>query len=396
MLNKNNERELAYVVTINSITPMNADRLVCAHIAGWHCVVGKEDFKEGDKAVYFEVDSKLPEQPPFSDMEFLVSKHYKIKTQKIRGEISQGLLVPFSAFGWEQNKYEVGEFLTTELNVTYAVEEDNSRKSSTNKYKIMAQRRPDIFKKKWARWFMRREWGRKLMFLIFGRKSDKKNEFPSWVKKTDEERVQNMPWLFSNPTGKQYIGTEKIDGTSTTFTMKRGKTDKKNEYIVCSRNVVQRPEKNTGYYAETDGNVYIEMSNKYNMKDVLTDLLRNNPLYDFITVQGETYGGTIQKRDYGPNHDLAVFNVIFGKNTGETIRLNPYDMHKVMEPYGVPCVPIVVENYILPSTCEDLLEYAEGISLIDGKEREGIVFRDYDGEESFKAVSNSFLLKYHS
>lgn len=98
MLNKNGERELAYVVRVNEITPMNADRLECAHIDGWHCVVGKGEFHKGDLAVYFEIDSQLPEVFPFNQMEFLKSKKYKIRTQKIRGEYSQGLLVSLMAF----------------------------------------------------------------------------------------------------------------------------------------------------------------------------------------------------------------------------------------------------------------------------------------------------------
>ena len=104
MLNKNNERELAYLVIVDAITPMNADRLECAHVGGWHCVVGKGEFKPGDLAVYFEIDSQLPDVEPFSSMEFLKSKNFKIKTQKIRGEYSQGLLMPVSAFGWTIEK----------------------------------------------------------------------------------------------------------------------------------------------------------------------------------------------------------------------------------------------------------------------------------------------------
>lgn len=88
MLNKNNERELAYIVKVDAITPMDADFLECAHISGWHCVVGKGEFKVGDLGVYFEIDSKLPEIKPFTSMKFLETKHYKIKSQKIRGEIS--------------------------------------------------------------------------------------------------------------------------------------------------------------------------------------------------------------------------------------------------------------------------------------------------------------------
>lgn len=182
MLNKNNERELAYLVRVEAITPMNADRLECAHIGGWHCVVGKGEFKVGDPAVYFEIDSQLPDVEPFSSMEFLKSKNFKVKTQKIRGEYSQGLLMPVSAFGWTIEKmWDAGtgeeticvdnakdgqlycfendsRFLTKKLNVTYADPGDNARKSSgPDKYKKMSARHPKIFKKKWAKWLMRHE-----------------------------------------------------------------------------------------------------------------------------------------------------------------------------------------------------------------------------------------------
>lgn len=148
MLNKNGERELAYVIKVNKITPMNADRLEYAHIDGWHCVVGKGEFKEGDLAIYFEIDSKLPEVEPFTSMEFLKSKNYKIKTQKIRGEYSQGLLVPLSAFNFEVNE---GDFLTQKLGVTYATFEDNQRKApSVDKYKKWHSGTPKSLKGLWS------------------------------------------------------------------------------------------------------------------------------------------------------------------------------------------------------------------------------------------------------
>ena len=94
MLNKNNERELAYVVIIDAITPIEGyDRVELAHVGGWTIVVGKGEFKAGDPAIYFEIDSKLPEVEPFTNMEFLAKKHYKIKTQKMCKSISQGLLM---------------------------------------------------------------------------------------------------------------------------------------------------------------------------------------------------------------------------------------------------------------------------------------------------------------
>ena len=183
MLNKVGKRELAYLVRVENITPMNADRLECAHIGGWHCVVEKNSLKVGDIAIYFEVDSKLPDVPPFSEIDFLRSKDFKIKTQKIRGEYSQGLLVPIDNFGWTcvttydddlkvdkeiivddklQKHYidDESKFLTEQLGVTYYIASDNIRKSTTDKYKSMASRHPNVFKKKWARWLMKRTWGR--------------------------------------------------------------------------------------------------------------------------------------------------------------------------------------------------------------------------------------------
>ena len=121
-------------------------------------------------------------------------------------------------------------FATVSSSSLYSIEEpvnslaeaeDNKRKAnSADKYKVMAQRRPNIFRQPWARWMMRRNWGKKIMFFFFGKKKDKKNGWPAWVVKTDEERCQNMPWLFPGNPEERWIVTEKIDGSSTTFTMK--------------------------------------------------------------------------------------------------------------------------------------------------------------------------------
>ena len=207
MLNKNNERELAYVVIIDDITPIDGyDRVELAHVGGWTIVVGKGEFKKGDPAIYFEIDSKLPEVKPFTDMEFLTKKHYKIKTQKMCKSISQGLLMSAKNFGWSNgidgNRVFIDDsdgtshyaddesrFLTAKLGITYAVTEDNYRKSNkgVDKYSKMAKRHGKLFSKMPFRWLMRREWGRKLLFIFFGKKKDSRG-FPSWVVKTDEER----------------------------------------------------------------------------------------------------------------------------------------------------------------------------------------------------------------
>ena len=402
MLNAKGERELAYVVKIDGISPIaGADRVELAHVGGWRIMVKKGQFQIGDYAIYFEIDSKVPEKEPFM---FLESKHFKVKTQKyFKGTvISQGLLMALDDFilnsevpSWVQSlKFQISkgadieyEGVTEVIGVTYAVEEDNKRKAaSIDKYKKMAQRRPNIFKKPWAKWMMRREWGRKIMFALFGKKKDKKNGWPSWVSKTDEERVQNMTWILEDKS--EWIATEKIDGTSTTATYRRiGR--KKHEFYICSRNVVfDKPDK--GCYYET--NVYTEMAEKYHFEDVLAALVEKYDL-EWATLQGETYGMGIQKREYGlKEHDFVGFNLIFSDRG----RLNSVEAKEILAEYDIPWVPIVDEHFVLPDTVEELLAIATDKSVIDGGMREGLVFRSQDGARSFKAVSNEFLLKYHN
>ncbi len=387
MLNKDGQRELAYIVAIDEIKPIpNYDRVEHARVGGWWVIVKKDQFKVGDLAIYIEVDSKVPEEEPFL---FLESKKYRVKTQKMCKVISQGLLMHPDDFNGKLKNCQLGDFVTEKLGITYYELEDNKRKAnSVDKYKKMAQRRPEIFKKPWAKWMMRRNWGKKVMFLFFGKKKDKKGAWPSWIKKTDEERCQNMPWLF--PGGdEEFTATEKIDGTSTTFAIKGH--GRKQEFYVCSRNVVQdTPEKENFY----DGNVYWEMAEKYNIKEALASLM--DPNMEYIILQGETYGAGIQKRDYSlEGHDFAAFNLIVKIENCEPMRYDWRPMQKLLEPLGIPVVPVVDLNFKIPTTCDELLEIATGKSAIDGGPREGIVIRSYDGQRSFKAVSNSFLLKYH-
>ena len=421
MLNKDNVRELAYLVYVDAIEPIEGkDRVEAAVVGGWRTMVRKGLFKPGDIGIYIEVDAKTPETEPFK---FLEKYHYKVKTQKFKTFYSQGLLMHPSDFGWTvseiedyDGKHYIGiadnnkephlvkdesRFLTKQLGITYALDSDNKRKApSVDKYKKMAQRHPDLFKKPFFRWMMKREWGKKVLFVFFGKAKDKKGGWPAWAKKTDEERCQNMPWLFTDPEWHDtlWFATEKIDGTSTTFTMKRGQGFKKPEYYICSRNVCfDTPDKEDRcFYAS---NVYTEMAKKYNVREVLEQILKDKPDLSFVTLQGETYGDGIQKRTYSTEpgeHKFMAFNLIYGYKDGTQIRYNPAMMTTILEKYGIPCVPIVDMTFHLPETCDELLEIAEGNSKVDGQPREGLVFRDENGERSFKAVSNSFLVRFHS
>lgn len=393
MLNEKKERELAYVVKVDEIRPIEgADRVEIAVVNGWHIMVRKGQFQPGDLAVYFEIDSKVPAKEPFM---FLEGKHFKVKTQKyFKGTvISQGLLMGFEDFGWDKDAHKLGDFLTKELEVTYSVEEDNVRKApSVDKYKRMAQRNSQLFSHQPFKWLMRRAWGKKLLFVFFGKKGDKKATWPQWVSKTDEERVQNMPWILEDKS--PWIATEKIDGTSTTFTMIRRRTrflkKEKFDFYVCSRNVVfDKPDKACFY----DTNVYTEMAEKYHIEKTLKQILMNRPDLEWVTLQGETYGDGIQKRDYSTKeHCFMGFNFI----TSAEGRWNSVMAEKAMLEFGIPWVPIVDKEFILPDTVDELLDIATGESVLDGGMREGLVFRSQDGVKSFKAVSNEFLLKFHA
>lgn len=408
MLNpKTQQRELAYIVLIDKIEPIiGSDNCESAVVGGWHIMVHKGQFKPGDPAIYFEIDSKVP-----ADKEcfaFLEKRHYKVKTQKFtfggKGNfISQGLLMHAEDFGWHitpQGEIDDGEmvhtpvdesrFLTKKLGVTYADDEDNSRKApSVDKYKKMEMRHKKLFKNPVIHWFMRYKFGREVMFFFFGKKKDKKNSWPSWVQKTDEERIECMPFVLQNKN--PWIVTEKCDGSSTTFTMKRGKFKKK-DFYVCSRNVCFDSVDKPCYY---DTNIYWEMGQKYHMFEVLSQLLDVLPAAEWVTIQGETYGEGVQRNTYGlTGHDFMAFNLI----TSDKGRWNSCDMKEILEKeYNIPCVPILNDSYILPDTVEELREYVNSQpSVINGEMKEGIVCRSPDGIHSFKCVSPEYLLKYHS
>ena len=178
MLNKNSERELAYVVTVDSIEPIpGKDRVECARVGGWTCMVPKGAFKAGDPGIYFEIDSLVP----FDKDPFKFCEKYKghIKTQKFKNPDgsqfwSQGLLMTAKDFGWTIDRIEElfitddkmvrhipgteSAFLTKKLGITYADPDDNKRKSNSSgdKYKKMAGRHPKLFRNPIIKWIYKK------------------------------------------------------------------------------------------------------------------------------------------------------------------------------------------------------------------------------------------------
>ena len=380
----NNKRALAYIQHVTNIRPIDgADNIEQCNVLGWNLICKKGEFHEGDPCVYIEIDSKVPEREEF---EFLRAKGFKVKTMKL-GKfncISQGLAMPQSAFK-ELAGLSEGTDVTDILGIKYSVQEDNTRKGNGDpnaKYKSMAARHQKIFKQKWARWMMRRSWGRKVMFFFFGKKKDNPRGFPSFVSKTDEERVENQPWRIGD--GKTYLATEKLDGTSCTYALER-KGRNKFEFYVCSRNVRQQDEKQECYH---DHNIYWDLAFKYNIEQHLKDFLNKSPQLKWVCIQGEGVGSVQGNPLKLKEDDLYVFNF----KDSEIGRYNSIAGRAIIEKMGMKWVPILGEVQ-MPDTMEELKALATGKSKVNPDVmREGIVYRSLDGSDSFKNVSREYLL----
>lgn len=387
-------RELAYIVKIDNILSIQgSDNCECAIVGGWHVMVRKGIFHAGDAAVYFEIDSRVDvTKPQFS---FLAKYDGKVKSQRYtfggKGNfLSQGLIMPLSDFGWTIEDHPIKTFVTKELNVTYYDPEDNLRKNGTskeNKYAKMAARNPQLFKKPFIKWLMKREWGRKILWLLFKNKNKGHGGFPThfpYVKVTDEERCENCAWVLEDKT--PMIVTEKLDGTSSTYILER-KGKKKFEFYVLSRRVRQLTPDQKCYH---DDNIYWNMAFKYNIEQHLRECLEQNPSLDYVCIQGESIGN-VQGNPLKLKEDsLYLYNFI----RSDCGRVDSLKGKEIVEQWGMNWVPIIDTAFTLPDTMEELKSQADGVSVLNPHiMREGLVYRKTaDNTFSFKNVSNKYLL----
>lgn len=386
----NDKRALAYVVTIDEIRPIeDYDRVEYARTNGWWVIINKADnLQVGDKCVYFEVDSKV--NPLDERFAFLEKRDYRIKTIKMCKVYSQGLLIPLSHFP-ELGDLDINTDVTDALKVIYYEPADNRRKANAPdpnaKYISMAARHPKIAKKKWFRWLMKREWGKKLLFFFFGKKKDTPKGWPThfpFIHKTDEERCENLPQMLGYPN--PLTVTEKLDGTSTTFILER--KGKKFEFYVLSRNVRQKDEKQSCYH---DHNIYWDMAFKYNIEDVLREILQMRPDLKYVCIQGESVGSVQGNPLKLPEDDFYAFNFIDSENG----RWPSFNGSCLLAKYGIKWVPILDTNFMMPNDMEEFKQMATGPSVVNPDVmREGIVLRDSATDFSFKNVSREYLLKH--
>lgn len=356
-------RKLACIKIVSEIMPIDGkDKIALALVDGWQVIINKEQIKLGDKVVYCEIDSVLPETEQF---EFLRSKKFRIKTLKMAGVVSQGICFPLSIL--PNGNYEVDQDVTNILGIKQYEETMDIERN--------IQSDADV-KKKYPKFLMKFTWFRK---LVLPKKQAK--GFPSFISKTDETRIQNATFYLKNK--EPWVATEKVDGQSGTFCLVRHKSKlpfvkDKFEYIVCSRNL---------RLWNKDTSSYWSVSDRYNVKEVLMKLIGNKP---WVAIQGECIASNVQGNKYKVDKpDLYVFNLIYpeGRVDSETAEV-------IVNNEGLKFVPILDTNYIMPDSVKEVLEYAHDESKLYPTLREGVVFRSKDGKHSFKAVDPLFLLKH--
>ena len=360
-------RKLASVQRIVNIEPIpDADAIEKATVLGWEVVIAKKDnLHIGDLVVYFEVDSLLPDKPEF---EFMRDRKFRVKTIRLRKQISQGLVFSLSIL--PNKKWNEGDDVTEIIGVKkYDPEGDLERRLFEEKQ----QREKNKLKK----FLMKYTWYRTL-FNFFNPKKDK--GWPKFIKKTDEDRIQLFPHICENEKDTTFTVTEKIDGQSGTYFLVKKKNLFGKKYIfgVCSRNV---------YLKTPDNSSYWTIARKYNIENVLKNLVGNN---DYIVLQGEIVGTNIQGNKYGvKEHDFYAFNLIASEvKVGTTAKRYLLDQH------GIKCVPLLDTNFRLKPTIAEMVDFSNGKSVLADTLREGIVVRNYEKNISFKVVSPEFLLKH--
>lgn len=339
-------RKLASIQKIKYIKPIEgADNIETVGILGWECVSKKGEFQPDDMCLYIEIDSLLPEIPEF---EFLRKncwnesfKKFRLKTIKLKKQISQGLVLPISVFP-NLAGLNVGADVTDLLGI--------------EKYDppIPAQIVGDAKKFTWP------------------------------ISKTDETRVQldDEYKFIERLTGQPYYISLKLDGTSSTFLI--DPTDE--TFHVCGRNYS---------YKRNDTHTFWKIAQRYNIEQGLRSFLDKGN--NRIAIQGEIVGPGIQKNPLGLSvPDLYIFNVVdITNNTRFCLDMSML----IVQELGLKFVPIVDKGSSFSYTQTDLLEMARGkykthfSSAKDSQHREGIVIRSICGEVSFKAINNDFLLK---
>lgn len=345
------ERKLASIQRVLAVENIaNADAIELARINGWQCVVKKGEFAAGELGLYLEIDAVPPDSEPFrflwqprpiegNAVQTVAERPatLRIRTVKLRGMLSQGILFPLRDFSF--GEVHEGQDMTEVLGIT--------------KYE------PPV-----------KEWK--------GGTSEYRAPFPGFLAKTDEMRVQSVPEVLDELGGLPYEATLKYDGTSATFCV----DPRDGDFHVCSRNM-----------SVLEGeSAYWRVARKYDLETVLRR-------FPHLAVQGEICGPGIQKNRLNLKEiSLFVFDV-YDMSTGRY--LEPAAAREWLVENGLTPVEVMETSEAFRYSLEDLLALAEGKYPGTSNEREGLVLRPLRETPSavlgtrlsFKAISNRFLLK---
>lgn len=341
-------RKLASVRRIDDIQSIpGADAIDVASIGGWNVVVKKNTHTINELVAYFEIDSWIPEHiAPFLANGGSVAKEYegvvgfRLKSKKLRGVISQGLIVPLTDVGIDPSSVSEDDDLTEILNV--------------------------------------KKYEKPVSVSLAG---VARGNFPSFIPKTDQERIQNLKRSLGDwvEAGLDWEVTEKLDGTSVTIYKNSALMDEGKDALgVCSRNLDLK---------DSEGNVYWNVAKAFDVHAILLRDGRN------LAIQGEIIGLGIQDNQYKLDKQvLYVFDIY---DIDKQQYFTPTERASFCVTHNLLHVPFVHGNYVITEhNIPQLLEMAEGKSYLNDSNREGLVFKcNTDPSISFKAISNKWLLK---
>ncbi len=349
------ERKLASIQKIISVEPIeNVDKIEKVKVLGWQCVAKKDEFKQGQLCIYCEIDSLFPEKPEF---EFLRPKKFRIKTQKMRGVISQGIVFPLEILP-EHDRL----IITEEYHINgneYVIGQDVTEKLGIIKYEAPIP--PQLI-------------------------GQAKGNFPTHiVSKTDEIRLQSAIGVLEEIVGKEVYITEKEDGTSFTAYYKDG------IFGFCSRNLEQKNEL-------TNLSVYNKISQQYYLENKLKEYYYKNGIH--IAIQGEITGDGINKNPLNLPRNTCQLHIFNVWNIDNQEYVNYIGGLRIVNELRLDFVKII-ECDIFNYTLEELIEKAKGKYIGTNNNIEGIVIRPVNeccsetlqGRMSFKVINNDYLLK---
>jgi RNA ligase (TIGR02306 family) len=334
------ERKLATIRKIAEVKSIEGADKICAYrVDGWWVVDSVGKYQVNDLVVYAEPDSWVPTAlAPFLTKAGHFPKVFegvegeRLRTIKLRGQISQGLLLPLSTVVFFDLEDIEGTDVTDVLGII--------------------------------------KWEKPMNAQLAGMA---RGNFPALVPKTDQERIQNLTRSFEQYQQDTWSITEKLDGSSCTFYL-----DDEDVFHVCSRNLDLK---------EDEANSFWKIARKFQIEDIM----RRNFMKG-MAIQGEMIGEGIQGNQYKTQLDFYVYDM-YNVHTGRYIL--PVQLKAACERLGLKHVPILCEaTEIKEQTIQSLLEYAEGKSVLNGSNREGVVLKSNTvHDRSFKCISNSWLLK---